>query len=155
MDSEKHLQLTGGLVMNLQAVETLLRFFLVLREGQSTEFPKPGDTHAVETFATTFKSLGDLINLYNDGLKAEERIAYAVDRLIVRIRDAFAHGRLVTTTDFPVTLWKFGRPIGGKVPIEFSETLTEKWLKEANALLAVQRDRIVACAAARGYKGLS
>jgi hypothetical protein len=61
----------------------------------------------------------------------------------------------VTEKEFPVTLWKFGRAKNGKVAIEFSETLTEEWLKNANKLLVTQRDRIVECAKARGYKGLS
>jgi hypothetical protein len=155
LDSEKHLRLTGGLIMNLQAVETLVRYFLVLREGQPVDFPKPGDTHAIDTYATTFASLGYLVDTYNDGLTPEEKSNYTVDRQIVHIRDAFAHGRLVTVDAFPVTLWKFGRAKDGKAPIEFSETLTEKWLSDANSLLVKQRDRIVACAATRGYKGLS
>jgi 3-oxoacyl-[acyl-carrier-protein] synthase III len=155
MDAEKHLELTGGLMMNLQAVETLLRYFLVLREGQSTAFPKVGDTQADETFATNYTSLGELIDVYNVGLTAEEAHRFKVDRQIVHIRDAFAHGRLVTEKEFPVTLWKFGRAKNGKVAIEFSETLTEEWLKNANKLLVTQRDRIVECAKARGYKGLS
>jgi hypothetical protein len=150
-----HLRLTGGLIMNLQAIETLVRFFLVLREGQPIDFPKPGDTQATETFATNFASLGSLIDSYNDNLSNEEKRRFSIDRQIVHIRDAFAHGRLVTVEEFPVTLWKFGRPKDGKVPIEFSQVLTEKWLLEANALLAKQRESIVACAKERGYKGLS
>ena len=121
-----------GRMMNLQAVETLLRYFLVLREGQSTAFPKVGDTQADETFATNYTSLGELIDVYNVGLTAEEAHRFKVDTQIVHIRDAFAHGRLVTEKEFPATLWKFGRAKNGKVAIEFSETLTEEWLKNAN-----------------------
>jgi hypothetical protein len=153
MDSEKYLKLTGGLIMNLQGAETVLRYFLVVREGQSVDFPKPGDRYADETFATNWQFLGPLIDTYNTGLSVEERRLYEVDREIVRIRDAFAHGRVLTREGFPVTLWKFGKAKDGKVPIEFCETLTEDWLTRANELLTLQYSRIVTCAQARGYDG--
>lgn len=153
MDEKKYLELTGGLILNLQGVETLLRYFLVVRSGQPTSFPEPGSAYADETFATAWIFLGGLVDQYNDCLSDEEKRLYGVDRQIVRIRDAFAHGRIVTREAFPVTLWKFGKPKDGKVPIDFSETLTENWLIGANSLLNRQGRNITACALARGYEG--
>jgi hypothetical protein len=100
MDSEKYLELTGGLIMNLQGVETVLRYFLVVREGQSVDFPKPGDKYADETFATNWQSLDPFIDTYNAGLSVGERRLYEVDREIVCIRDAFAHGKVLTLRGF-------------------------------------------------------
>jgi hypothetical protein len=155
MNSEKHLRLTGGLIMNLQAAETVLRYFLVLQEGQSKDFPRIGDTHAEETFATNYMSLGYIIDIYNRGLDEVETLLYTVDRGIVHIRDAFAHGRLVTEADFPATLWKFGRAEKGNVPVEFSEALTEEWLVKTNNSVVQEKDKVIACSKARGYEALS
>ena len=58
--------------MNLQAAETVLRYLVVLQEGQSKGFPKIGDTHAEETFATNYISLGYIIDIYNRGLDEVE-----------------------------------------------------------------------------------
>jgi hypothetical protein len=155
LDSEKHLRLTGGLIMNLQAVETVLRYFLVLQKGETHEFPKIGDTCVQETFATNYMSLGFIIDVYNNGLDKVEAPLYTVDRGIVQIRDAFAHGRLVTRNNFPATLWKFGRAKSGNVPIEFSVVLTEEWLVKTNNSIVREKDRVIGCSKARGYVGLS
>jgi hypothetical protein len=73
---------------------------------------------------------------------------------VLLIRDAFAHGRLVTTTELPATLWKFGAPTNGRVPIEFSQVLTLDWLKETSKFIDDQREKVVTCYKARGLGGL-
>lgn len=47
-----------------------------------------------------------------------------------RIRNAFAHGRLLTTSEIPARLWNFNGAKKGRVVIEFSEELTVEWMKK-------------------------
>ena len=43
MKAEDHTQWVGGIVTNLQALETVLRYFLAKLRNEVVEFPKPGD----------------------------------------------------------------------------------------------------------------
>lgn len=109
MKVEEHTQWVGAIVTNLQALETLLRYFLLKANNQTPDFPKRGDTDTTITLLTDFTFLGNLMVLYNEKL-TEAETKYAVESAsVIRIRNAFAHGRLVNlTTEFPATLWKFG-----------------------------------------------
>src|SRR6266446_2021239 len=49
---------------------------------------------------------------YNAALVETEKTKYAVDTSVVSIRNAFAHGRLLTSKEIPARLWKFGYPCG-------------------------------------------
>lgn len=73
---------------------------------------------------------------------------------VVHVRDAIAHGRLVTTKELPFRLWKFGAHKGGHVEIELSEELTEDWLKTTSAMIDAEKQKVVDCFKARGYQGL-
>jgi hypothetical protein len=78
-----------------------------------------------------------------------------VDRSVVEIRDAFAHGRLLSVGDvFPATLWKFGISRDGKVPIEFREVLSTDWMKTTRDRIRIETLKIVNCFNARGYPGV-
>src|ERR1700730_3270294 len=124
MKAEEHTKSVGAIVTNLHALETVIRYFLLKANGQALDFPEPGANDTSITYLTDYRSLGGLVRLYNEKLTdAEAR--YMVDlEAVLKIRDAFAHGRLVTTSELPATLWKFGEPINGRVPIEFCEVLT-------------------------------
>jgi aspartyl-tRNA synthetase len=148
-----HPRLVGSIVTNLQALETHLRYFLLKASNQYVSFPMPGDKEVAENYLTTFISLGDLVNTYNAGLGAGEE-KFRLDETVVRIRDAIAHGRLVTATVLPATLWKFGRAKSGRVPVEFSETLTREWLIKMSNLIDAERQKVLECFAARKYEGL-
>jgi hypothetical protein len=94
-----------------------------------------------------------LVRNYNGELtKAEDK--FTVDREVVRIRNAFAHGRLLTTTELPARLWNFNGPTNGHVTIEFSEELTVEWMKKTALMIEGEKNKIVACFNARGYQGL-
>jgi hypothetical protein len=107
--------------MNLTALESSLRFFLLKANGETFVAPKPGDADVPLTHMTNFASLGWLITEYNAKLNAEESEGFALDESSVHVRDALAHGRLTSPSrEFPLTLWKFGRVKSGHVPIEYT-----------------------------------
>ena len=148
-----HTHLIGCIVTNLQAIETVLRYFLLRFHKQEVDFPKVSDADANETYLTNFVSLGDLINEFNSVLEEPEK-QFAVDAEVVLIRDAIAHGRLLTKEGLPYRLWKFGRPKDGRVQIEFCQELNVQWLTGKSNLIDRQRQSVVDCFKARGYEGL-
>jgi hypothetical protein len=142
MEPEEHCQLIGAILMNFQALETVLRCFLLKAHHQPVAFPEPGDTKVAHNYLTNWKSLNELIDEYNRGLKNGEG-QYSLDRSVVAVRDAIAHGRLVTADVFPMTLWKFGRPKDGRVPIEFFEVLTKEWLVAKRNKLFNEKEKVL------------
>ena len=69
---------------------------------------------------------------------------------------ASAHGRLVTQVQaFPARLWKFEKPKGGEVKVEFSELLTSEWLLATSNKIDAERAKVLNCFKARGYVGLT
>jgi hypothetical protein len=154
MKAEEHTKSVGAIITNLQALETVIRYFLLKANGQALDFPEPGAKDTSITYLTDYRSLGSLVRLYNEKLTdAEAR--YTVDlEAVLKIRDAFAHGRLVTTSELPATLWKFGEPINGRVPIEFCEVLTLDYLTNTWKMVDNERGKVVDCFKARQYEGL-
>ena len=64
----------------------------------------------------------------------------------MHVRDAgITHGRLVTTSEMPFRLWKFGDHKGENVEIEFSEELTANWLKTTSATIESEKQRVGDC----------
>jgi hypothetical protein len=151
--AEEHTQGVGAVVTNLQALETVLRYFLAKANGEDIQFPKVGDKLVKLNYLTRFISLGKLIKTFNEGLADAEK-QFEVDADVVHIRDAIAHGRLVTTKELPFRLWKFGAHKGGDVEIEFSEELTADWLKKTAATIDQQKQKVLDRFKARGYQGL-
>lgn len=155
MKVEEYGYWVGAIVTNLSALETALRYFLATANDQPRDFPKRGDIDAPINFLTDYRSLNNLLMLYNEKLTAAEiqKHAIAFEPILV-IRDSLAHGRILTTAELPFTLWKFGEPINGRVPIEFSEVMTLDWLKKTAKLVEDEKDKVIACFKDRGYKGL-
>src|SRR4029077_3541032 len=75
-------------------------YFLLRLRNQDPQFPKVGDANAKKTYLTRSLSLGQIINKYNRVLTVDEA-KFKVDFGVVHIRDAFAHGRLLTTEGLP------------------------------------------------------
>lgn len=150
---EEHTQWVGAIVTNLQALETVLRYFLAKTRNEVVEFPKVGDKTVKLTYLTRHTSLGKLIRTFNEAL-AEEEKKFEVDIGVVHVRDAIAHGRLVTTKELPFRLWKFGPRKNGQVDIEFSEELTADWLKKTSAMIDGEKQKVLDYFAARGYQEL-
>jgi hypothetical protein len=153
MKPEDHTQWVGAIVTNLQALETCLRYFLLRRNGQEPAFPKLGDQDAKKTYLTRYLSLGKIIKNYNHVLTKDEA-KYKVGQEALQIRDAFAHGRLLTYPELPGRLWKFTGGKKGRVGIDFSEELTVDWLKSNAAIINQEKDKVIECFKARGYVGL-
>ena len=157
MDGKDHVNGVGNIVTNLQALESLLRGFLVERYDQCAGFPNMGDKIACRNYLTNFVSLGELIKDYHSALADHEK-KYSIDESVVLIRDALAHGRLFVRGNEPAPpfeLWKFGRANkDGKIPVEFSETLTQDWLKAKWLLIDKECQKVIECSKSRGYKRL-
>lgn len=153
MKAEDHTQWVGGIVTNLQALETVLRYFLAKLRNEVEEFPKPSDQTAKFSYLTRHTSLGKLIRTFN-GVLGEAEKKFEVDIGVVHIRDAIAHGRLVTTKELPFRLWKFGANRNARVNIEFSEELTSDWLKSTSDMIVREKQKVLDCFAVRGYQGL-
>jgi hypothetical protein len=61
---EEHTQGVGAIVTNLQALETVLRYFLAKMNNEDIQFPKVGDKLVKLSYLTRFMSLGKLIKTY-------------------------------------------------------------------------------------------
>ncbi len=156
MRPEEHLRLIGTIILNLQALELTLRLFLLKAHDQSIDWPKPTDTLVRENYVTNYQSLGSIIDGFNLVLSEVEKQKFMVDRTVVDVRDAIAHGRLVTKTEgFPATLWKFEKPTKERKVPASSITLTKDWLVKASDNIAAQQYKALECFKARGYKGLT
>lgn len=149
---KEHLTGVGAIVMNLQALESTLRLFLLHHYGQKLCWPKQGDAETCRNYLTAYLSLRDLIDDYHKRLSDKEK-QYEIDVSVADIRDALAHGRLlVQGQNWPAQLWKFGSPKGGKVPVQFSGiVMTRDWMKEQWENIDRQNEKVAACAKVRGY----
>ncbi len=155
MDVNDHNKWVGAIVMNLQSLETVLRYFLLVANGQTPNFPKVGDKDTSITYLSDYRSLGNLIRLYNEKLSEVEAKSYGISSdEILKVRDSIAHGRLVTTNEFPATLWKFGEPMNGRVPIDYCEVLSPEYLVKTSNFVGAEKDKVVKCFQSRKYKGL-
>lgn len=149
MDQDDHTRGVGRIVTNLEALEFVIRIFLTKANNQKLEFPTPETTELPETFVTSFMSLDELIKEYNATLSSTEQI-HCVDAQMIKIRDAFAHGRIYSNNEsFPIALYKFSKPKDGKAAVEYAETLTTDWLKQKGDFIHAQTDKVVTC---RKYK---
>jgi hypothetical protein len=154
MTADDHNRGVGSIIMDLQSLETHIRYFLYRRDGEYAAFPKPGDWQTRETWLTKFISLGDLIKEYNSSLKSHERALFLVTDSVVDLRDAIAHGRLLAPNlNPPFSLWKFSRPKNSNVRVDFYEEITREWIGIKLRTIAIQRDRIERCFKARKYEG--
>jgi hypothetical protein len=134
---EEHALHVGGLVGNLQSLEIIIRFFLSALPAARPSgvaygidlFAFPVGTVLDESDLTSYESFGDLIDRFNEHASANK--IPAIDRSLVKLRDAIAHGRVsaVAPSD-QLRLVKFGPPRDGKVRIEFNEMMTSAWLIE-------------------------
>jgi hypothetical protein len=88
-------------------------------------------------------------------LTAAEHAAFSVDRRLVGVRDALAHGRLCTPGRLPLTLYKFGKPDrSGNVPVEHITVVSAQWLGEHKTLAFEMMQKVITCSQARGYSAL-
>jgi hypothetical protein len=148
----------GAIVMNLQALESVIRFFFFRKNEEKNPFPKPKKGEVVPTSSlVTHKQLRKWIRKYNSCLSKEEVTKYSISENIVEVRDALAHGRLLAPDppELPYTLWNFGEPSNGQVEVRYCEVLTAEWLEKTKMAIYDAKEQVLACFKSRGYKGLS
>ena len=128
-EAETHAGLVGKLLSNLQTLEFLMRLYLVGPDELGFEMfsLKTGD-RVPSGPMTNYDSLDQVRRRYNEHVAPEERVS----DWNVTLRDALAHGRLVSNQPAgPMRLFKFDRPAtDGSVLVLQSWTLDEDWLGE-------------------------
>ena len=79
-----------------------------------------------ENALTNFDTLGQTLRKYN----ASVAKGFRVDESVVDLRDALAHGRVLSAArSFPLRLFKFSKAIGHKVKVTHAETLDLAYLR--------------------------
>ncbi len=132
MNPDKHIELLGKLVANMQTMETLLRFSLLVAvtpKNTAPEYHKfeRGDVVGEDVF-TDFRTLGELIGAYN---RSPQSAGLELDGTLQDVRDAIAHGRVFSTNESdPQLLLKFDKPKRGKVAVAFSALMTYEWFDQ-------------------------
>lgn len=127
----------GKLVSNLQSLEFILRAYLQqlpnsrpfgIPEGEDIyQYPVGSELPLNEI--TNWDTLGQLIDKHNQWAvnQGEEKI----DKSIVVIRDALAHGRVsASSPDDSLRLLKFSRKFNSKVRVEFNEVLSLEYFNQ-------------------------
>ena len=141
MEQEQHPLNLGKLLVNFQSLEFALRAFLVNYEislgvssAQSVNLYDMNEGHVVpENAFTNYDNLAQLIKKYNNNPKIISA-SLTIDKTLVRIRDAIAHGRVAGLTPSPpFKLLKFDKPKNKQVKVMFSILLTKKWFVEQMA----------------------
>jgi hypothetical protein len=70
-----------------------------------------------------------------------------VDRSLVDLRDALAHGRVsAAAPNDDLQLLKFERPVNGRTRVVFSERLTEQWLRQQVGRVAASVRKVATAA---------
>jgi hypothetical protein len=155
MDLDQHASGIGKLVGNFQTLECVLRIYLCEDRHEPINFPEPGSQHVQETHLTNFDTLGELIDKYNATLDASTK-PFQIDRSVVAIRDAIAHGRVISNApEPPIRLFKFNRPRNGVVTLAFDQLLDEKWFADSRELVSREVHKVVDMSRHRGFKSLA
>lgn len=146
----------GKVVINLRSLEFLLRFFLFTDDvrlggsgvrGDRVDYQnlKVGDLVPENAF-TSYDDLGKLIDKYNERVPCFE---LTVDRSVVDLRDALAHGRVLAFAEFgPWHLLKFAKPNFGKpererVMVTDAVQMNAAWFSEQVKLISTQTQKLV------------
>jgi hypothetical protein len=145
MDDETYAKYLGKLLNNIQSLELSIRAFLMQEQLASEKCPRYHkglmdmqlrDIVEEDAF-TNYDTLEKLIDKYNSSKKPK---GHKIDKSLVKIRDALAHGRVasINPTFEEQKLIKFCRSEGKsqQVMVDFCANLTEEWFKEKINLFA-------------------
>ncbi len=147
MTLEEHASNLGKLITNLQGLELALRQFLCRLNNEAISVPSVGEKTVLEDHLTNYYPLGTLIKKYNEVVRAEYP-HFIVDNSVVELRDALAHGRLVSTSNPPQPpqrIFKFSRPKNGTVDLVFDEIMDDAWFKKWLGITHDQIDKVWEC----------
>ena len=150
MEQEKYPLNIGKLLVNFQSLEFALRAFLVNNEiasgitsSQTTNLYEMNRGDIVpENAFTNWNTLKQLTEKYNSNPKILSA-GLIIDKTLVDIRDAIAHGRVsAPTPSASPQLLKFSKPKDNQVKVTFSVSMTKEWFGEQikrtyNAVLKV------------------
>jgi hypothetical protein len=127
---------TGLILTNLQSLEFALRLFLYEVEcargaTQSCTFDlkdlRVGDLVPENAF-TNYDTLGHLVDKVNAEIQSRG-LADRVDRSVVELRDALAHGRVSSVQpQGPYRVLKFSKPHRGRARVSVAQDMTPEWL---------------------------
>jgi hypothetical protein len=136
MNLDNHAFLIGRLVCNLHSLEFVVRAYLYANRSQphtDLEYGKNlntltlGDEVPINAM-TDYSTLGQLIDRYNDLVKTTHP-DLQIDRSVIDIRDAIAHGRVSSDRpDADLVLLKFEKPVENITTVSFREDLSPEWL---------------------------
>lgn len=119
----------GRLWSNLLSLEVIMRLCILRKRGQGSSTldlaTLTEGTTVEENALTNYDSLGKVIDKFNSEFTKENWITEK--EKIVRLRDALAHGRFISSFPSPIKFYKFSKPKAGKVNIELIEELTIEW----------------------------
>jgi hypothetical protein len=151
----------GKVLSNLQALEFVIRLFLYeLKKTDSNLQIQSFDLQSLsagkwvpETPLTNYDTLGQLIKKLNAELR-DRGISSQVDPSVVGLRDAIAHGRVLSLRpEGPFSILKFSKPVNGKVQVTVAVEITPDWFKkqiewslaEVNKVIRIARDLGLSC----------
>jgi hypothetical protein len=150
-EADRQFRYLGRILSELQSIEYLLRWWLAIAGGKEVILPSHVGQQLAESPITDYRSLRPLIDDYNSRLNSNEG-PYRLDAQIVDIRDALAHGRILAISEEPFfTLYRFSKPVDGRVQTIAIKLLSNDTLEGDVAFLDQQFHRILECATARGY----
>ena len=138
MTQEQHPLNLGKLLVDFHSLEFVLRAFLHETEDDpESRLPQSTHLHELrkgdevpENAFTNYDTLAILIEKYNSNPKISAS-ASTIDKNIVHIRDAIAHGRVFGRIPSPpFRLLKFSRPKDKRTRVTFSVLLTHEWFNQ-------------------------
>lgn len=136
----------GRMKINLISLEYLLRDYHAKKKEEppfSILSINKNDLIKADSYSN-YDTLRDLIRIYNADKKNADKIE---GKLIIEIRDALAHGRLLAFSmgkPIQLQLFKFGEPNKDNlVKLIFKEELTVEWLRTKNEFLHSQMLKIL------------
>ena len=138
---DEHALNLGKLTGNFHSLEFALRAFLLeydeVAERKAKRFPQSVTLHDLnqgdvvpDNAFTDYDTLGQLIDKYNGNPKVLSA-GLTIDRSLVDIRDAIAHGRVSgLKPEPPLKLLKFGKPRNHRVRVTFSVEINKEWFSK-------------------------